>query len=185
MLFWTHKPSSICVEECKLLFRILIGQQPITLLVLEQKQGACKKLHFCFLPLILFFLIKFSFKIEYLKTNMYILFLSCFISAVNITPLSRFVHCTRLIITQRRGWGSLWGASVQVMAAFKTIYLSRHLHVKVPVFFWPKVIQQADDHMMLAESKLMTRRGSWGGQSSSVLIFRWKKGQTRLRTILS
>ena len=89
--------------------------------------------HFCFLPLILFSSSSFTF-IEYLNTNILFILLS-FIPAVNVTPLSRFVHCARLIITQRRGWGSFGGASVRVMAAFKTIYLSRHLHVKGPVYF--------------------------------------------------
>ena len=182
MLFWTHKPSSICVEECKLLLRILIGQQPITLLVLGQKQGWRKnwanvKQYFStffntfFIPFFNKWNLKTRKEKKFLWTFIPIQLLSHPCPCVNVTMLHLcpVLSIGRLIITQRRGWGSFGGASALVMPAFKTIYCPDIFMTMVLGDSWPEyLIQQPDDHVMLAESKLMTRRGSWAGQSSSV-----------------
>ena len=181
MLFWTHKPNSICVEECKLLFSILIGQQPITLLVLGQKQGCVVTIE-AMLTVLLCFLSENTLFLDLKqgrKWSIPLLFHPC---PVNVTPLSRFVHCGRLIITHTGSWGSFGGASVPVMPALKTIYLSRHLHDNEwSGDFWPKDIQQDDDHVMLAESKLMTRRGSWMvNHHQSWVLDDWEVRQGRI-----
>ena len=98
-----------------------------------------------------------------------LLFHPCPCLNVTMLHLCPVLSIGRLIITQRRGWGSFGGASALVMPAFKTIYCPDIFMTMVLGDSWPEyLIQQPDDHVMLAESKLMTRRGSWAGQSSSV-----------------
>ena len=103
--------------------------------------------------------------------HMYIPLLSHPWPGVNVTMLHLcpVLSIGRLIITQRGGWGSFGGASALVMPAFKTIYCPDIFMTMILGDSWPEdFIQQPDDHVMLAESKLMTRRWSWAGQSSSV-----------------
>ena len=142
MLFWTHKPSSICVEECKLLLRILIGQQPITLLVLGQKQGCWKNWVYVNSTFQLFSTPSlFLFQQMEIKTRKekkflwtYIPLLSHPCPCVNVTPLSRFVHWPLDNYTAQ-GLGIIWRRLGPGNASSQNYLLSRHLHDNGPWWF--------------------------------------------------
>ena len=149
MLFWTHKPSSICVEECKLLFRILIGQQPITLLVLGQKQG-CRKTEpmltvlFCFLQHLFYSFfppMEFILNEERKQVSSSVSSLprrKCY----NVTPLSRFVHWPLDNYTAL-GLGIIWRRLGPGNASFQNYLLSRHLHDNDPWWFLTRRLYSA------------------------------------------